>query len=227
MWENRSMENELAVAPATGTLAERIKQLLGQNIPGSMVASAVGCDPSYVSQLMEDENFKREVLTLRAERAEGAVKRDNSWDNVEQMALDKATQMLPLVSRPSDLIRIAAMANAAKRRSAEYGGAGENSAPTVTLSLPASATVHLQMNIQSQVVEIDGRSLAALPTKHLVEKLKERREARNQQGEIVDVKMPQLSAPVPTVVSTERKKVESILERIGYADEPVPVPKLL
>lgn len=222
--ENANASTQLA--PAADTLQERIKKLLGNGLPGTIVASTVGCDPSYVSQLMEDEGFKNDVLVLRAGKAQGAVARDTSWDTVEQMALDKAIQMLPLVSRPNDLIRLAAFANSAKRRATEYAGAQETGASVVNIILPQAAAVHFQMNNNSQVVEIDGRSTAALPTKHLQEMMKERKLARDAAG-VTTVQLPALTAPVPATVVTERKKVESILERIGFADEAVPVPKIL
>jgi hypothetical protein len=83
------------------------------------------------------------------------------------------------------------------------------------------------MNAQSQVVEVDGRSTSALPTKHLEDLRKERVLERQNRG-VIEVPMPQLGAPVtPTAVLTERKKVESILERIGFADEAVPVQKVI
>jgi hypothetical protein len=219
---------EDTLTPVADTLAERIKKLLGQGLTGSVVAAAVGCDPSYISQLLDDEDFKRDVSILRASNAEGAVKRDRSWDQVEDMALDKAIQMLPLVSRPSDLVRLAAMANAAKRRATEFAGGSENAAPVVNLVLPHAASIHFQMNANSQVVEVDGRSMAALPTKHLADKLKERRDGREAAG-VIDVMpaLPNVQLQPAQVVSTERKKVASILENIGYADEPVPVPKVL
>lgn len=214
-------------APIALTIAERIKELLGQGLPTNVVASAVGCEPSYVSQLMEQEDFKNAVLVARAGKAEGAVKRDNKWDEIESAALERAGSLVSLVSRPSDLIRIAAMANAAKRRSTEFANGSESASVTVNLTLPASAVVHFQMNAQAQVVEVDGQSMAPLPSKQLHEKLRERAAERNSAG-VVDVKLPELSAPIPTLQQqTERKRVVSILEQIGFADEAVPVPNVL
>lgn len=224
---NAIVNESLPVAPVAETLQGRIQKLLGQGLPTSVVASAVGCDPSYVSQLLENEEFKNTVLLTRATKAEGAVTRDGKWDKIEDMALEQAEKMLPLVTRPSDLVRLASMANSAKRRAAEYSGASETGAPVVNIILPAMAAVHFQINVNSQVVEIDGRSTAALPTKHLMEIVKDRRAARESKGTVsVEVSnFPTLQAPVETAVQiTERKKVETILDRIGYADEIVPTP---
>jgi hypothetical protein len=200
-------------------LADRIKTLLGQGLPGTVVASAVGCDPSYVSQLMDQEEFRNDVLVAKATKAEAGVSRDNKWDQVEDMALDKAVAMLPLVSRPSDLIRIAQMANAAKRRTTEFANGSESASPTVNLILPPSANIVFQMNAQAQVVEVDGRSMTPLPTQHLAKMIAQRR-LDNEAAGVVEV-------AVPKQLATERKKVETILEAIGFSDEPVPVPSVM
>jgi len=198
----------------------RIKKLLGNGLPPSAVAEAVGVDPSLVSQLLADEDFKREVLTAKAARAEQALERDARWDRIEDKVLEKAEQMLPLISRPRDLIAIAQVANGAKRRTGDLGGIGESNAPVVNIVLPNSAVIHFQMNPQAQVVSVEGRSMMPLPASHLnshLQRLKERQEAAG----IVDVE-------VSTAKKTERKKVESTLAAIGCEDMlPPDIPLIL
>lgn len=201
------------------TISERIKQLLGSGLSTSVVASSVGCEPSYVSQLLENDDFHNEVLALRAGKAEALVARDGNWDTIEDLALKRAADVLPFVTRPQELIRIAAMANSAKRRATDFSAGSESASSTVTLVFPESAAIHFQMNMNAQVVDVDGRSLQALPTKKLVEQLAQRRVAREEAG-TVDV-------VVPRALPAERKKVESILEAIGYSDEAVPVQKVM
>lgn len=214
------MDTSVAVVEGN-TLADRIKSLLGKNLPTSMVASAVGCDPSYVSQLLEDEDFKNEVLIARAGKAEEAIKRDGSWDDIEDLALERAKMVLPHVTRPADLIRIASIANAAKRRAAELSGGNENAAPVVQLVLPESSIIHFQMNAQSQVVEVEGQSMLPLSSKNLAAQMAARKQQRQDAGVVtVEAKTP------PPQLPAERKRAVSILEQIGYADEPVPVPKV-
>lgn len=206
--------------PEVADLATRIKKLLGQGMSGSVVAAAVGCEPGYISQLLEDDEFKNSVLVLRANKAEGAVVRDTRWDNIEDMALTQAERMLPLVTRPADLIRLASMANAAKRRATEFSGGSENASQVVNLTLPESASIHFHMNANSQVVEVDGRSTAALPTKNLVEMVKQKKNERDLLGN-VEVVMPRIPS------ANEKKKVESILEKIGYSEETTDVQKIM
>ncbi len=64
--------------------------------------------------------------------------------------------------------------------------------------------------------------MASLPTGKLQEALKARAMERIGDGNTT-VTLPQL----PSTVQTERKKVHSILEQIGFADEAEPVVKVL
>jgi len=201
-------------------LADRIKELLGTGLSGNIVASSVGCDPSYITQLMEVEEFRTDVLTLRARGAEGAIKRDGKWDQLEDQALEKIQNVMAFVTRPGDLIRIAQIANAAKRAAKELAGSNETAAPTVTLNVPAGAVIHFQMNNQSQVVEVEGRSMAPLPATKLAERMEERKQLKLAGPQLTVVDMPVAAA-------TERRKVVSILEQIGFSEEAVAVPNVM
>lgn len=198
-------------------LAERIIDMLGQGLPGNVIASAVGCDPSYISQLMENDETRTIVAEKRAVRAEAGLRRDEKWDKIEDLALERAMSMLPLLTRPTDLVRVATMANAAKRRSTEVAGVNDSTAPVVTLNLPQAAVVNFQMNVNSQVIAVDGRSMQALPTNKL---------AKMVEQPLADLR-ESITVDTPAPVVAQRKKVVSTLESLGYADEAFPVPAIL
>lgn len=201
-------------------IADDIKELLGQGLSNSVVASAVGCSPSYITQLMEDEEFAREVQLRLAGKAKEGIARDGKWDDLENATLDRLKQVVHLVTRPSDLVRIAGIANNAKRMARELGNTGDITAPIVNLNLPEGAVIKFQMNSQAQVVEIDGRSTAALPTNQLARLLAEKKQKQleNSPNDILDVSPARKS---------EKKRIESVLESIGFAEDPPEVPQLL
>jgi hypothetical protein len=203
-------------------LQDRVKELLGKGLSGSVVASALGCDPSYVAQLMSEDEFRAAVTNMRAQGAETALKRDSKWDGLEDQMLDKLTMLVPMVTRVSDLARIAQIANNAKRTAKELANSNDTAAPTVTLVLPEAATVRFITNHSAQVVEVEGRSMAALPTKHLQTVMDERKKERLQL-----VHTPNTVIDVPAVQQAERKKVLSILEQIGFAEEATDVQDVL
>lgn len=210
--------NSPAPLSVGNSLPDRILALLGAGLSGSVVASAVGVTPAYVSQLLEDEDFRLEVSIRRAGKAEVAMEVDSSWDSVEKLAIDKMKMLLPMINKPGDLIRIAQIANAAKRTSRELEGSEHSSAPTVSFTLPAGAQVHFQMNSESQVIQIDGRSTEALPIQQLQKRLAERKLERVA-----------IAAQPTTIQDTsgERKRVQSTLDKIGFSEEAEPVVNVL
>ena len=44
---------------------ERAKKLLGSGVQAEIVAATLGCEPSYISQLLSDDHFREEVIALR------------------------------------------------------------------------------------------------------------------------------------------------------------------
>jgi transcriptional regulator with XRE-family HTH domain len=196
------------------SLADRILELLGQGLSGSVVAAAVGVTPAYVSQLLEDEDFRLEVSIKRAGKAEAAVDRDNTWDKIEKAAIDKMAQLMPMITRPADLIRIAQIANTAKRTAKELEGTDSGAAPVVQLIVPQAAIIHFKMNAESQVIEIDARSTEALPTQQLQKNLAARRAARLQQ--LVEV---EATGHRMLPDKAEKRKIASTLDAIGYSEE--------
>lgn len=203
-------------------LADRIKEMLGKGIPSSAVASAVGCDPSYVSQLMENDDFKNEVFLERAKGLEAGIVRDNNWDEIEDLALKQAKATLPFVTRPSELIRIAQLANSAKRRATEAQGIADgSSAPQVTLVFSQQAAVSLKFNSEAQVISVDGRSMQALPTNKLAGMVAQLPSAAS------DIELlPSFVAKTPAR-EAEKQKVLSTLEAIGGDLQPPHVPNVL
>jgi transcriptional regulator with XRE-family HTH domain len=209
------------------TLADRIMELLGQGLSGSVVAAAVGVTPSYVSQLLENEDFRLEVSIRRAGKAEAGLARDNSWDGVEKLAIGKMFEIMEkgLISRPNDLIRIAQIANSAKRTAKELESADGAGAPTVVISVPEAAIVHFKMNSESQVIEIDARSTEALPTSQLQKQLAARRASRISSDVTAIANGGKKVLPAAQIA--EKRKVASTLEAIGFSEEAEPVANVL
>lgn len=159
-------------------MLEKIIELLGRGISQSSVAMAVGVSDGYISQLMADEEIKRRVQELRLKHLQAFTDHDDEVDDLESKALRKLHSLLPFVSKPMEAVRIFQVANTAKRKAegVDPTQTGHVTAPIVQLNLPASAAVHFKLSMDKQVVEVEGRSLATLPSKELNKQLAERRE---------------------------------------------------
>lgn len=193
-----------------GTLSEQIRTMLGDGIEPIAISRALGCEPSYISQLMEDEDFKISVQQQRVINLTDATSRDKKLSKLEDMAIEKLEHTLPFISRPMEAARILAIVNNTKRRGAELNGAqAQGSAPTVILNLPEAARVSFTFNSSSQIVDVEGRSMAPLPNTKLLEMAAQRK------------RDSAVALPKPHDV----KAATDIYDRIGVADVvPTPVP---
>jgi hypothetical protein len=151
----------------------QLQSLLGSGVSPSAAAAAVGCDPSYVSQLLADEQFAMEVSKLRVNRLEEATQRDRKWDSLEDKLLAKLEDLLPFMVRPMEVVKALSMVNAAKRRGAtasDQQAAQVNN--VVVLQLPATIKQHYVVNDRHEVVEVAGRPLVTIDGQKLLQNLK-------------------------------------------------------
>jgi hypothetical protein len=158
-------------------MKDKIIELLGRGIPATQVAAAVGCDDSYISQLLSDEDIAQQVAQLRATHFSGYIEQDDRIDSAEEAALAKVSSLIPFITRPAEAVRVFSVLNAAKRRAIEQ----QSTVPvaqTVTLDLPEATRVQLTVTHDKQVIEIAGKSLTTMPAKSLAAQLEQRTAAR-------------------------------------------------
>lgn len=143
--------------PQLNATQERILQLLGQNFPASVVASAVGVDESYVSQLLSQEAFAQAVQERRFLATQKSVQLDDKYDSIETKLLEKLEKSIPLIVRPHDITKTLQMVNSAKRRSTPLSTGANVTQNIVNLVLPTAILNRFVSNGNNQIVEVqDG-----------------------------------------------------------------------
>jgi hypothetical protein len=191
----------------SGDLGERIKAMLGAGLEASVIARAVGCEPSYITQLMDDENFRDEVQTARVLNLTDATARDKRLTRLEDAAIGRLEATLPMVMKPMEAAKILQIVNNTKRRGAEIaGGNAAGGAPVVQLMLPQAARVSFTFNSSNQIVDVEGRSMAPLPTTRLVQMAAQRRA-------IIEAEPAQ---------QLDQRKAQTVLDKIGVAELQAP-----
>lgn len=173
-------------------MKERIIEMLGQGLSASQVASAVGCDDSYISQLLADEHISAQVQDLRAENFSKYVELDKRLDLAEDEALKKLSSLANFITKPTEAARVYSILNAAKRRTVDQINQQQAVAQTVSLDLPAAARVRFTLTNDKQVIEIEGRSMTTMPARNLAQRLEQRNASRLLDMHIpavLDVKM--------------------------------------
>lgn len=177
------------------TKQDRIAGLLVQGMKPAMVASIVGCDPSYISQLLKDEAFLYHLQELNKELENGESVEDASPEDrkqetlfladkmlaAEHHALDKILKEMPYLSGRDAIVALDVIG---KRKDATlaqaFGPKGIlPSTPTVaghttvqvTLTVPNICIPELTLSSNNEIISIGERSVAAMPTATLKQML--------------------------------------------------------
>lgn len=154
----------------------QILELLGQGLTPGVVASAVGCEPSYISQLIADEDFSSKIVAQRAKNLQAVNVRDRSIDTIEDKLLAKLEQTIDdnLLYKPRDILYAASVVNNMKRRGVPAHEAVTINNSIVNLSLPTQVINSFTINHQGEVVSAGEQSLVTVPAHTLLKSLIER-----------------------------------------------------
>lgn len=189
-----SAQSQLPITAVAGSIKDQIRNLLGGGIPPRQVSLAVGCEESYISQLMQEEEFSQAVLAQNIIRLQSQSARDGKYDMLEDRLLEKLEQALPMMVNPDKILRAITVVNGAKRRGAAQDAPIAQITNVIHLNLPTMIVNRYQTNAQNEVVEVNGQGLVAMPANALLDRLKV----------IENASLPVLAqpAPGPATIST-------------------------
>ena len=164
-------------------MKDKITALLGQGHSPELVATIIGCDPSYISQLLENETFRNEVSELRVQSLQAASERDKKWDTLEDKLLDKLHTVVDFVIKPREILALLAAANNAKRRGATAQESITINNQVVNLLMPTKLTTIFTVNQNNQVIGVGDKSMLTMPSKNIEALLAESQAATQAQLE--------------------------------------------
>lgn len=172
-------------------MRDRILRLLANGIKPADAAGVVGCTPSYISQLLKDEDFKTELTELITNQSEDADEKrlDIKYEATEHRILNAINEALPSakLGELTRTLEVVVKRQTEVKKLAAFKTAPKTSVQIVNLTLPASfhklQAPTIEMNSESEVIAIGGNNLAPLASdgvKTLFDKLKERKLAQQQ-----------------------------------------------
>ena len=163
---------------AADATKEKIVELLGAGISQSQVASACGVEESYISQLMEDEQFRELIQEKRAGKAVADKQIDDTIERIEKNALDKIERLLPFETNLMKVLKVFQAANAAKKKAESALQPQTNAGAVVNILMPQQALIQFKLTADSQVVEVGARALTTMPAAQIHAKLREKKAER-------------------------------------------------
>lgn len=155
----------------------KIKELLGSGLSNEIVASAVGCDSSYIGQLMSDATFAQEVVELRTLSLTANSSRDRNIDSIENKLISKLDALVDtgMLYKPREILQAFMIVNNAKRRGVPAHQSLQINQTIVALSMPRTVVNNFTLNAQKEVVEIEADSkrqtLVTMPATELLKQL--------------------------------------------------------
>lgn len=158
-----------SIEPAAGLTLAALKTILGREVPEAVltiakssvfgldsgtIAEALGVAKAEVDQLMATEDYKDVRLLVGAEYQKEKVERDSSWDSLESAALTKLSRRVNIESDTETLLKIAAVANKAQRRTNPTREMSPLDAGSASQRIPLTLTRRFTEKLtQGQVVE--------------------------------------------------------------------------
>ena len=187
---------ELDEVTYTGTQS-KILQMLGNGLSPAIVATAMGVSEGYISQLLAEESFARQVTNLRFESLQAATARDRSYDSIEDTLISKMQDLLPMMYKPMEVLRAITVINAAKRRGNPVAEGTIIHNTVIQLVLPTAVLNKFTKTIDNQVVNTGDTDLITISSKSLSDKLATFKSTRLDSKP--DSRPPPQQLPAPTL----------------------------
>lgn len=142
-----------------------IVSCLDKGFTESQIAQAIGVTPSSVQQLIEAKNLRAQL-----QQHETFDTIDKNLNAIELNISDKLNKMLSspaAVLNPMQAVQILRIVNNAKRRSTGEGRQMPGAAKLVTLKMPEHIKNRLVVSAENHLLEVNGQSLATMPSNQL------------------------------------------------------------
>ena len=155
----------------TTTIESRALTLLGQGVPPTAVANALGVDPSRISQLLADEGFATQVIEKKFESLSKHNERDDRIDGLEDKLIKSLEHSLPFMTKPMELLRAFQVINLAKRKGQVVSENLTNKQTIIQLNIPQIILQKFSSNVHNQVVQVGDQSLVTLPSNQMLKQV--------------------------------------------------------
>lgn len=158
-------------------MEQRAIQLLGSGLNSITVATAVGVSDARIAQLLGMEDFAAEVTALRFQNLQKHNVIDNEYDEIEGKLLSSLKEQLPMIMRPSDILRALQVVNNAKRRGQAAPENIQQQNTVVNLLMPVAITQQFTTNVNNQVIVAAGQTLETMQSSSLLAAAKQKAES--------------------------------------------------
>lgn len=131
-----------------GRVVSEMEVIIAKNdiagLPAGSIAKVLGVTKDEIETFQLTQEYKDVRLLLGAEAAKLNTSKDSDWDAIEAFALGKLRERVPHERDTDTLLKIAAVANKAERRTQNQ---------TNNLLDPSSASVRVPLQLSRRIIE--------------------------------------------------------------------------
>ena len=169
----------------------RALTLLGQGLPVSVVANALGVSDSAISQLLSNPTFAQEVKNRKFAALARHNTIDENYDKMETALQKKLHEVIPMMFKPRDILHAIQVVNSAKRRGMPSQESAPDQSRVVPLIIPTIISQKFITNINQQVIQAGTQDLTTLQS--------------SQVSKLIEAKNEQLALPSPDPIPLESR----------------------
>lgn len=144
---------------------EQVAGFLASGVGVTEIAAAVGCDPSFITQLKHDPEIQALIEQHKHDITVADVKFDKTLESAEEKALNRIDQMLPFANLQQSLSAFRILNGARKRKDGPQDST--RAGVQVTLILPVQHIPKYVTNQTNEIIEVEGRTMISASPKSL------------------------------------------------------------
>ena len=153
-------------------MKDKILSYLASGLKASEVASILGCNPSYISNLMKDELFLKELEDIKVNQPANAeeVTVDNRYLSLETQILKRMSEAildaeLPAMTRALEVVAKVRDMRFQRKNPAltnPLGSGGNYTIVNLTLPVHALPPATIELNTQKEILSLNGKAMAPM-----------------------------------------------------------------
>lgn len=134
-------------------------ELLAQGLSCSQTANTLGVTTSYISQLMDEEDFAAAVQKKRVEASQQDLAYDNRLAKTEEDFLGKLEEKLNFANFSQSLAAFRILNGAKRRKEVAQEIGGVSIGQVVNITLPTLVVPKYITNASSEIIEVEGQTM--------------------------------------------------------------------
>lgn len=148
--------------PWNSDTREKALTYLARGVNATQCAEALGVSQSLISQLMSEEDFSSKLAAQKFSQAHKHIRHDDVLDETEAALIAKAKELIPMITRPLEVIRAASLINSMKRRGVGSVDTNSSTPVVVNLTLPVAIMSRFTLNSHNQVIAAGDQELVTI-----------------------------------------------------------------